>query len=237
MTARPSDAIVLAAGLGRRLGPIGQHTPKPLIRVGDKALIDHVLDELAAAGVSTAVVNVHHLAGQLRAHLAGRNSHQLPRVSISDESGGLLDTGGGVAQALSMIDAPAFVLAASDVVRRGAGLERLVDAWDDQIMDVLMLLQPRESATGFDGGGDFFLSVDARLVRRGESAQAPYVYAGLLICHRRVYDDVPAGPFSNNLVWDRAIAAGRLFGVVHDGDWFHVGTPVAIAIAERALED
>ncbi|MDA0368004.1 MAG: nucleotidyltransferase family protein [Proteobacteria bacterium] len=237
MTTEPRAAIVLAAGLGRRLGPIGQRTPKPLVRVGDKALIDHVLDELAVAGISAAVVNVHHLAAQLQAHLAARDPHQLPRVTISDETDGLLDTGGGVAQALSLFESATFVLAASDVVRRGAGLERLIDAWDDQVMDVLMLLQPRESATGFDGAGDFFQDDEARLVRRGEEAQAPYVYAGLLICHRRVYDNVPAGPFSNNLVWDRAIAAGRLFGVVHGGDWFHVGTPAAIALAERALED
>jgi N-acetyl-alpha-D-muramate 1-phosphate uridylyltransferase len=235
VTDRPRTAMVLAAGYGRRLGAIGERTPKPLIQVGSKALLDHVLEELALAGVTAAVVNVHHLAAQVCAHIARRDARAVPAVTISDETGALLDTGGGVAKALPLLGAGAFVLAASDVVRRGAGLERLVAAWDDDVMDVQMLLHPRETAIGFDGRGDFFLGPDARLSRRGGAAHAPYVYAGLLICHPRAYADVPAGPFSNNIVWDRAIAAGRLFGVVHDGGWFHVGTRDAVALVDRAL--
>ncbi|MEQ8246611.1 MAG: nucleotidyltransferase family protein [Alphaproteobacteria bacterium] len=235
MTGRARAAIVLAAGYGRRLGALGERTPKPLIEVGGKALLDHVLDELAAAGVGTAVVNVHHLATQLRAHLGRRDDRAAPKVTISDETDALLDTGGGVAKALPLLGPQSFVVAASDVVRRGNGLGRLAAVWNDDTMDVLMLVQPRETATGFDGRGDFFLGPDGRLARRGAAAEAPFVYAGLLICHPRAYSDVPVGPFSNNVVWDRAIAAGRLFGVVHDDDWFHVGTPEAISLTDRAL--
>lgn len=228
-------AMVLAAGFGRRLGEIGTRTPKPLIRVGGKTLLDHVLDELAAGGVKDAVVNVHHLASKLREHLATRTVQ--PRVTISDEADRLMDTGGGVAQALPLIASDEFVVAASDVIRRGNGLETLFAAWDATRMDVLMLLHPRETATGFDGAGDFFLDAAGRPTRRGDAELAPFVYAGLFICHRRVYADVPADPFSNNLVWDRVSAAGRLFGLVHEGDWFHVGTPAAITLADDAFGD
>jgi MurNAc alpha-1-phosphate uridylyltransferase len=228
-------AMVLAAGLGRRLGEIGTRTPKPLIRVGDKTLLDHVLDELAAGGVKDAVVNVHHLAPKLREHLGARTPR--PHVTISDETDRLMDTGGGVAKALPLIASNEFVVAASDVIRRGGGLEALFAAWNAARMDILMLLHPREIATGFDGAGDFFLNSSGRPTRRGDAALAPFVYAGLFVCHRRIYADVPAGPFSNNLVWDRVNAAGRLFGLVHEGDWFHVGTPAAITLADDAFGD
>lgn len=228
-------AMVLAAGLGRRLGEIGTRTPKPLIQVGGKALLDHVLDELAAGGVEDAVVNVHHLAPKIREHLAARAPQ--PRVTISDETDRLMDTGGGVAKALPLMESDTFVVAASDVIRRGRGLEALHAAWDATRMDVLMLLQPREGATGFDGPGDFFLDAAGQLARRGDATLAPFVYAGLFVCHRRVYENVPADPFSNNLVWDRVNAAGRLFGLVHEGDWFHVGTPAAITLADDAFGD
>lgn len=224
--------MVLAAGRGRRLGALGEKTPKPLVRVAGKTLLDYVLDELVESGVTDAVVNVHHLADQVRAHLAARSG--APRLTVSDETDLLRDTGGGVVKALPGLG-EMFVLAASDVIRQGRGLHSLAAAWDDARMDALMLLQPWETATGFEGDGDFFRDDDGRLGRRGEAARAPYLYTGLLICHRRLYDGAPDGTFSNNLVWDQAIAAGRLFGVVHDAPAFHVGTPDGIALAERAL--
>ena len=235
MSNNSRSAMVLAAGLGRRLGEIGTRTPKPLIQVGGKTLLDHVLDELAAGGISDAVVNLHHLAAKLRDHLAGRAP--LPRVTISDETDRLMDTGGGVAKALPLITSDEFIVAASDVIRRGRGIETLTAAWDATRMDALMLLQTRETATGFDGAGDFFLDGLSRPVRRGDATAAPFVYAGLFICHRRAYLDVPAGPFSNNLIWDRINATGRLFGIVHEGDWFHVGTPAAITLADDVFGD
>jgi len=228
-------AMVLAAGLGRRLGEIGTRTPKPLIRVGDKTLLDHVLDELGDGGVEDAVVNVHHLGPLVRDHLKARAPH--PRITISDETDLLMDTGGGVAKALPLIAEDELIVAASDVIRRGRALATLDAAWDPARMDALMLLHPCETANGFDGAGDFFLSADGRPSRRGDADTAPFAYAGLFICHRRLYANVPSGPFSNNLVWDRAIATERLFAVVHEGDWFHVGTPAAIALADDAFGD
>ena len=228
-------AMVLAAGRGRRLGEIGTRTPKPLIQVGNKALLDHVLDELAAGGIKDAVVNVHHLAPKLRQHLGARTTR--PHVMISDETDCLMDTGGAVAKALPLIASNEFVVAASDVIRRGDGLEALFAAWDATRMDILMLLHPRETANGFDGAGDFFINASGQPTRRGDAALAPFVYAGLFVCHRRVYADVPVGPFSNNLVWDRVNAAGKLFALVHEGDWFHVGTPAAITLADDAFGD
>jgi len=227
--------MVLAAGLGRRLGEIGTRTPKPLIQIGGKTLLDHVLDELAAGGVEDAVVNVHHLAPRLREHLAARPPR--PRMTISDETDRLMDTGGGVVKALPLLASDEFVVAASDVIRRGSGLEALFAAWDAARMDALMLLHPRETATGFDGAGDFFLDAAGRPARRGDAAMAPFVYAGLFICHRRVYANAPTEPFSNNLIWDRVNAAGRLFGLVNEGDWFHVGTPAAVTLADDAFGD
>lgn len=235
MNGSARGAMVLAAGLGRRMGDIGTRTPKPLVRVGGKTLLDHVLDELAAGGISQAVINVHHLAAMLRDHLNAREAP--PQVTISDETALLMDTGGGVAKALPLIGGDDFVVAAGDCIRRGNALAALSGAWDAARMDILMLVHPRETAVGFDGRGDFFLDHDDRPVRRGDADQAPFVYAGLFLCHRRVYANVPTGPFSNNLVWDRAIEAGRLFAVVHEGDWFHVGTPEAIALAGDAIGD
>lgn len=230
-------AMVLAAGKGRRLGAIGERTPKPLVRVAGKPLLDHVLDELDAGGVTDAVVNVHHLADQVRDHLAARAPGAKPRVTISDETAQLLETGGGVVKALPLLRGETFLLAASDVIRTGDGARALVASWDAARMDALMLLHPSETAVGFEGAGDFFLEDTGRLSRRGSAPAAPFVYTGLLICHVRLYAGAPAGPFSNNLVWDRAIAAGRLFGVVHARACYHVGTPAAIAAAQQALGD
>jgi len=235
MTGTVLSAMVLAAGLGRRLGEIGTRTPKPLVRVAGKALLDHVLDELATGGIATAVVNIHHLAPQMRDHLEARAA--VPKVTISDETDRLMDTGGGVAKALPLIEGDPFAVAASDCIRRGDALKSLVAAWDDTRMDVLMLLHPRETAVGFDGAGDFFLGADGRPTRRGEIEAAPFVYAGLFLGHRRIYASTPIQPFSNNLVWDRAIETGRLFAVVNEGDWFHVGTPAAISLADEAIGD
>lgn len=229
----PTHAMVLAAGRGRRLGALGEKTPKPLVRVAGKALLDYVLDELAAGGVSDAVVNVHHLADQVRAHLAARTG--APQIAISDETDLLRDTGGGVVKALPLIGQKVFVVAGSDVIRRGRGLAQLAAVWDETRMDVAMLMQPRETSVGFDGAGDFLLDGEGRATRRGAAPSAPFVYAQLLICHARLYDGAPDEPFSNNLVWDKAIATDRFRGVVHDGDWYHVGSPAGIAAAERAL--
>lgn len=228
-------AMVLAAGLGQRMRPITDALPKPLVKVGGKTMLDHALDRLAEAGVEEAVVNVHHLADQIEAHVAGRES---PRVTISDERALLLETGGGVKKALPLLGAEPFFHVNSDSLWSEDGrsnIAAVAKAWDPQRMDMLLLLAEREGSIGFDGAGDFFRDEAGRLTRRGKAASAPYIYAGVAIIEPALFADTPEGPFSLNLLFDRCIAAGTLFGTVLRGQWLHVGTPDAIAPAEAAF--
>ncbi len=227
--------MVLAAGRGERMRPVTDHLPKPLVRVGGRPLIDHVLDGLAATGVTRAVVNLWYLADPIAAHLANRAA---PAITLSREAA-LLDTGGGVANALPELGPDPFYVLSSDGLWRDRGtpaLARLAAAWDDDAMDALLLLQPMAAAVGFDGAGDFFIEPDGRLARRGAAATAPYAFMSIQIMHPRGFDGCPTGAFSNNWVWDHALAAGRLFGLVHDGGWCHVGDAAGIAAAEAWLE-
>ncbi len=232
--APPTRAMVLAAGRGERMRPLTDTTPKPLLEVAGKALIDHVLDRLAEAGVGEAVVNLWHLGAQIERHLAGRG---LPRIAFSREAS-LLDTGGGVAKALPLLGNRPFFVLSSDTLWRESGepaLERLAAAWDDGAMDALLLLQPMAAAQGFAGAGDFFMATDGRLARRGDAPSAPFAYMSVQLMHSRAFEEFGEGAFSNNRVWDRALAGGRLFGLVHHGDWFHVGAPDSLAATEALL--
>ena len=228
-------AMVLAAGLGQRMRPITDTLPKPLVRIGGKTMLDHALDRLAEAGVEEAVVNVHHLADQIEAHVAGRNR---PRVTISDERAALLETGGGVKKALPLLGTEPFFHVNSDSLwseRGTSNVAAMARAWDPAAMDMLMLLARREDSVGFDGRGDFFMDEAGRLVRRGAADSAPFVYAGVIVMPPALFADAPEGSFSLNLLFDGAIARGRLFGLVLAGRWLHVGTPEAIAPAEAAF--
>lgn len=232
----PDRAMVLAAGHGKRMRPLTDKVPKPLIRLGGQALLDHVLDRLDAAGVATAVVNVHYLADQVENHLAGRNG---PDIVVSDERDLLLDTGGGVCRALGLLGAAPFFIHNSDSVwieGAASSLERLGRAWDPDRMDSLLMLAPVVNSVGYAGAGDFTMAPDGRLQRRTEGDIVPFVFAGVSIVHPRLFVDCPEGPFSLNLLWDRALAAGRLFGLRHEGIWMHIGTPEALEEAERCLE-
>ena len=229
-----STAMVLAAGRGERLRPLTDTTPKPLARVAGRVLIDHVLDRLAAAGVGRAVVNLWHLGPMIEAHLSDRRQ---PRITLSREDE-LLDTGGGVVRALPKLGPDPFFVLSSDTLWHETAtpaLERLAAAWDDGTMDALLLLQPLEGATGFAGAGDFFMDDRGRLTRRSGTAAAPFAYMSVQIMHPRAFQDCPAGAFSNNLIWDRALASGRLFGLGHQGDWFHVGDLDSLAEANRLM--
>ena len=228
-------AFVLAAGLGTRMRPLSAHRPKPLIELAGRALIDHMLDRLMFAGVSKAVVNVHHLADLVERHLATRTA---PQILISDERAQLLDTGGGALRALSMLGERPFYMANSDSVwAEGASpaLDLLAARFDPDRMDCLMLLASVVSSVGFDGPGDFSMDDTGQLVRRGERPAVPFVYTGVSIVHPRLFTGAPDGPFSMNLLWDRALEAERCFGVRHEGIWMHVGTPDALADAEVAM--
>lgn len=236
-TAPPRRAMVLAAGNGTRMRPLTERMPKPLVAVAGKALIDHVLDRLDAAGVETAVVNIHHFADQMERHLAARRS---PRIVLSDERGDLLDTGGGVKKALPLLgDAPFFHLNADTIWNDGVkpNLLRLADAFDAGQMDALLLLAATATSVGYDGRGDYALGADGRLTRRGEREVAPFVYAGAAILTPALFKSAPDGAFSLVRLFDQAMEEGRLYGIRLEGTWMHVGTPEAIAAAEAAIRD
>lgn len=230
-------AMVLAAGLGQRMRPITDTLPKPLVAIGGKPMLDHALDRLAEAGVEEAVVNVHHLAARIETHLASRKR---PRVTISDERAQLLETGGGVKKALPLLGQEPFFHVNSDSLWSETGrsnMRAMAESWDGGRMDMLLLLARRDGSVGFDGRGDFFQAEDGLLTRRGSATSAPYVYAGVAIMKPELFAGTPEGPFSLNLLFDRAIAASRLHGLVLEGQWLHVGTPEAIAPAEVAFAE
>ena len=228
--------MVLAAGLGKRMRPLTDTTPKPLVPLNGRPLIDHVLDRIAEAGLSRAVVNVHYLADQIEAHVEDRQS---PSISISDERGVLLETGGGIVRALPLLGSEPFVVHNSDSVwiePRESNIARLIRAWDGTVMDSLMLLAPRATSLGYDGHGDFGLGADGRLKRRTPGTDAPYVFAGVSIAHPRLFDGAKEERFSLNVLWDKAIERRRLFGLLLDGTWMHVGTVEALQDAERLIQ-
>ncbi|WP_239025302.1 nucleotidyltransferase family protein [Rhodoligotrophos defluvii] len=234
---RVDHAMVLAAGLGQRMRPLTATRPKPLIEVAGRSLLDYCLARLAEDGVKTVVVNVHYLPEQIEAYLKG---HKHPRIVISDERDRLLDTGGGVCKALPLLGMqPFFILNSDSLWIEGAkpALARLREAWREDEMDCLMLLASTVNSVGYDGNGDFTMDVTGRLSRRMPGEVAPFAYTGLCIAHPRLFKGAPDGAFSMNLLWDRAIEAGRLFGLRHDGIWLHVGTPDGVTAAERALQE
>lgn len=234
-TQRPSSAFVLAAGKGERMRPLTETRPKPLLSVAGTPLIDQVLDRLAAAQIANAVVNVHYLADQIEDHLRHRRN---PKIVISDERNELLDTGGGVVKALPKLGKAPFVIHNSDSIwieGMGSNLDRLIDAWNENEMDSLMLLAPVATSIGYDGPGDFNMDSTGRLTRQTGARLAPFIFAGVSIAHPRLFDGAPQGAFSLNKLWNRAIDAGRLFGIRLEGIWMHVGTPDAIGEAENTI--
>lgn len=233
----PKTAMVMAAGLGKRMRPLTATRPKPLVEVAGKPLIDHVLDRLRAAGVGNIVVNVHYLPDALEAHLKARASDF--NVKISDERKLLLETGGGMIRAEPMIDADPFLVINSDnywIDGPTDTLSLLASLWREADMDALLLLIPQARAGNHHGQGDFHMLADGRLARRQKGKVAPFVFTGIQMVSKRLLRDAPDGPFSTNILWDRAIEEGRCFGAVHQGLWFDVGNPAAIKATERALQ-
>jgi MurNAc alpha-1-phosphate uridylyltransferase len=227
-------AMVLAAGLGKRMRPLTASQPKPLVRVAGKPLIDHALDRLAEAGVARAVVNVHYLADALEAHVAARAA---PQVTVSDERALLLETGGGMVKALPHLPDPFFALNADNIWLDGpnTAFAELSRRWDPAQMDALLLLVPHVRAVNFNGPGDFHMDPNGLLSRRRDGRIAPFIYTGIQLVSQRLLRDAPEGPFSTNILWNRAIEEGRLYGLSFGGLWFEVGTPQAIRPTEEAL--
>ena len=233
----PETAMVMAAGLGKRMRPLTATRPKPLIEVAGKPLIDHAMDRLRAAGVRKAVVNVHYLADAVEAHLKKRVSGI--DIVVSDERKQLLETGGGIVKALPEIDVDPFITVNADNLWIDGpvdALKLLASAWDDSKMDALLLVVPLARANCHTGRGDFHMSATGKLRRRRPGGVAPFVYTGIQMVSRRLFvGEMPDGPFSTNILWDRAIEAGRCYGSVHQGLWFDVGQPASIKATEEML--
>jgi len=236
MSVRPHTAMVLAAGIGIRMRPITDRIPKPLVSVGGKTLLDHVLDKIADAGADRAVVNVHHFADQIITHLAGRTR---PKVTISDERNALLGTGGAVVKALPLLGREPFFHVNADTMWIDGvrpNLARLAETFDPATMDVLLLMAPTALSIGYRGAGDYTMAPDGRLKKRRERQVVPFVYAGAAIMRPEIFADAPRGAFElPPTVWAGAEESGRLYGLRLEGVWMHVGTPDAIGAAERAI--
>ena len=232
----PKTAMVFAAGLGTRMRPITDALPKPLVRVGGRALIDHCLDRLALNGVERAIVNVHWLADQIEAHLAGR---KLPRILISDERSKLLDQGGGVKRALPAIGNDPFLVCNTDafwIEGPRSNIERLADAFDPENMDMLLLVAGTAGAVGVDWPGDFTMTRNGRLAPRESRLVAPFVYTGVGIVKPQLFEGEAAEVFRLAPFFHTAAARGRLYGIRLDGLWLHIGRPETIAQAELAID-
>jgi N-acetyl-alpha-D-muramate 1-phosphate uridylyltransferase len=237
MSAVPKTAMLLAAGLGTRMRPLTDVLPKPLVPIGGRTLADRALDRLEAAGVETVVVNVHHFAEKMQAHLAARTR---PRIVISDERERLLESGGGIVKALPLLGAePFFVVNADSIWIEGVrpNLRRLAAAFDPARMDGILLLALLVASTGYDASGDFALDPLGRLRRRREREITPFAYAGAAILKPELFSGLAADPFSLNRVFDRALESERLYGIRLEGFWMHVGTPTSIASAEAAIAE
>lgn len=228
--------MLMAAGLGKRMRPLTATRPKPLVKVAGKALIDHALDRLEAGGIERVIVNVHYLADTVEAHLKTRKGPMT--ILVSDEREQLLETGGGLMKAKEMLGDAPFLCANSDnlwVDGPRDSIATLAAHWDDARMDALLLVVPHARANCHSGPGDFHMDATGRLARRKPGHIAPFVFTGVQILSPRLLQDPPSAAFSTNIFWNRAIAAGRAFGVSHQGLWFDVGTPQAIPVVEDVL--
>jgi MurNAc alpha-1-phosphate uridylyltransferase len=216
-----TTAMILAAGLGTRMRPLTNHVPKPLVPVAGKTMLSRVFTHLREAKISKIVVNTHYLPS----HIA----EAVPAGTLISHEDILLDTGGGVKNALPLLgEEPFFVLNGDSVWTGSETLQKMSRLWDESKMDALLLLIKRENAHGYQGKGDFFMEATGQLSRCGEAPGAPYVYGGVHILHLRLFEQSPSGSFSLNLTWNKALEKGRLFGVPHEGEWFHIDTPDAL---------
>lgn len=231
----PTRAMIMAAGLGTRMRPLTLTRPKPLVEVAGKAMIDHAIDRLKAAGVTQFVVNLHYMADMLQDHLKKRTDVE---IIFSDETEGLLGTGGGIVKALHYFGGDPFFVHNSDTLwieGYGVALDRMTALWDETRMDALLLLAPLIGSMGYEGRGDFLMDAAGHLSRVPTGRVSPFAYPGVQIVHPRLFDNAPEGTFSVNILWDRAIEQGRLFGQRLEGMWMHVGTPQAVKEAEEKI--
>jgi len=238
MSTKIDTAMLMAAGLGKRMRPLTATRPKPLVRVAGQALIDHALDRIEEAGIRRTIVNVHYLADSVEAHLHARAKRTGAEYILSDERSKLLETGGGLVKALPLIGDKPFLCANSDNLWINGPTDAilaLAERWDDAAMDALLLTVSQARATGHGGLGDFHMDAQGRLARRKPGRVAPFVFTGVQILSPRLIQDPPTDVFSTNVFWNRAIAAGRAYGLSHSGLWFDVGTPQSLPLVEAGI--
>lgn len=238
MSATLDTAMLMAAGLGKRMRPLTATRPKPLVKVAGQPLIDHALDRIEAAGIRRTVVNIHYLADTVAAHLTARAKRTGAEYVLSDERDLLLETGGGLMKAAPLLGEGPFLCANSDNIWIDGpkdSIRLLAERWDDAAMDALLLLIPHARAHCHGGPGDFHMDAAGLLSRRKQGRVAPFVFTGVQILSPRLLVDPPGAVFSTNVLWNRAIAAGRAYGLSHPGLWFDVGTPGAIAATEAMI--
>ena len=228
-------AMVMAAGLGTRMRPLTATRPKPMVELNGKPLIDYTLERLATHKISPIVVNVHYLADMLEQHL---ENSSIADVIIADERDELLDTGGGAYANLDILGPGRFFILNSDslwIEDNSDNLAAMLATWNNDTMDCLMLLAPTDNSLGYSGNGDFNITTDGQLLKRNTGEKATYVHTGCCLIHPRIFAGSPAGPFSLNLLWNKALALERLFGLALKGQWLHIGTPEALEAAEEKL--
>ena len=233
-----NTAMTLAAGFGKRMRPLTDDRPKPMVELDGRPMIDHVLARLAKVGVEQVIVNLHYQADVLENHLQQRQS--APKILFSNERDEILDTGGGIKQALPLIGDQPFWLHNSDSVwieSETDNLARMLERYDPDKMDCLMLLASAKTSIGYDGQGDFFIEQGGRLRRRTGHEISPHVFTGVSILHPRLFEPSPDHAFSINILWDRAIEQGRVYGLAFEGIWMHVGDPQSLKQAEKAIHD
>ena len=233
-TVIPKTAMVLSAGFGKRMRPLTDTMPKPMVPVNGTPLIGHVMNRLVDVGVERAIVNLHYLGEQIQNYLADENRLEI----VFSEEVDLLETGGGVKHAMSLLGSNPFYVINSDAFWLDGyenTLRRLAREWREDKMDVLLMLQSTVYAYGYEGLGDFDAEASGKLERRQESAVTPWLFAGIQIVHPRALKNTPEGAFSLNVVYDQVSEAERLYGMIHDGEWFHIGTPQSIAETEEFL--
>lgn len=226
-------AMILAAGLGTRLSPLTKHTPKPLVKISGLPILDHIINLSLSSGIKTFVVNIHHLSEQIKSHL---EQHKDINIIFSDESKMILETGGGIKRALPLLGSEAFYVINGDVILIDgpkSALSRLSSNWRNLSMDGLLLLQPTDKAIGYSGVGDFLLHPSGQITRPPPNSLAPYIFTGIQILHPRIFQESPDGAFSLNIIYNQTIKKGRLFGLVHDADWLHVGDMIGLKLAEK----
>ena len=238
MSVHLTTAMLMAAGLGKRMRPLTATRAKPLVKVAGQPLIDHALDRIEGAGIRRTVINVHYLADTVEAHLKARALRTRSDYVISDEREKLLETGGGLVHAKALLGDAPFLCANSDNIWIDGpqdSIRLLAERWDDMRMDALLLLIPHARANCHGGIGDFHMDARGLISRRRPSKIAPFVFTGVQILSPRLIADPPSDVFSTNIFWDRAIATGRAYGVVHQGLWFDVGTPAALPVVETII--